>query len=75
MSEYTPKNAPTLTLVFEFIPGQPWTFDQPCYSDDIEITDILENGKPVSSIIYDALIDQHEDRWVDEILAQPKEVS
>ena len=72
MNQHTPENAPTLTLFFEFTPGQPLTRHQPGYSDDVEITDIKENGKPVSSVIYDALMEQHADKWCDEILAIQK---
>ncbi|WP_333664737.1 hypothetical protein [Desulfobacter postgatei] len=70
MHEFNPKNMPEVTIFFEFFPGQPQTFHQPGYDDEIEIHHLKINGDTVSIDLESFLIEQFGDLWAMEILKQ-----
>ena len=73
MSEYTPKNMPEVTVIFDFTPGEAMSRWNPGCRDEAIITDIKIYGEPVSVDLFEGLMKQYETEWTNEIIENKPE--
>ena len=73
MSEYTPKNMPEVTILFDFTPGEATTWHNPGWPDKVYITDVQIYGEPVSVDLFKGLMEQFETGWKNEIIENKPE--
>lgn len=63
MNYFTPKRFPSLTVYFDYEPGQTQTFDDPGFAEEIEFTEIEVEGVRLDSELEEHLIEEFADDW------------
>jgi len=62
MPEYTPKDMPEVTVIYDYQPEE-WDRGYRVCPAGVEITDIKVNGETVSGKVGDLLIETYGDTW------------
>jgi hypothetical protein len=63
MNYFTPKRFPSLTVYFEFEPGQRQTFHDPGFPDEYEFTEIEVEGVRLDEELETHLIETFAEDW------------
>ena len=66
--DFTPKEFPTLTVEFEFTPGEPQTYWEPGVPAEIDFTAIYINGEKLEDALFDFLLDSFGEDWEEDLL-------
>ena len=66
--EFVPKKFPSLTVYFNFTPGQMKTFYDPGFEEDIEFIMIECNGYEIDNALESHLIEYFGNAWGKEII-------
>ena len=66
--EFVPKKFPSLTVYFNFTPGQMKTFYDPGFEEDIEFIMIECNHYPIDDELESHLIEYFGNAWIKELI-------
>ena len=69
MYEHTPNNCESITILYSIAShGCPGTWESPPEDPDIDIESIEVNGVTAPADLEEILLEQHGDKWTDEII-------
>ena len=72
MDKWTPENMPEITVIFDYEPEEPMTWDEPGWSAEVYFDSIEINGKSISDYLFEAIIKEFEVEWTKQIIKEAK---
>ena len=73
MPEYKPNKMKEVSVLFDYQPEEPQTWDDPGCPEDVSITDIHIHGEPISDELAEHLVEKFGDDWQAEIIQRAAE--